>query len=75
MTCLEKLKIDHPKWDNKEVGAVIEDSCPWHYGYMAPPENCNNSMGYPCLSCWMRDLLIFNYFTASSSVLRSVMPR
>lgn len=56
MTCLEKLKIDHPKWDNKEVGAVIEDSCPWHYGYMPPPENCNSSMGYPCLTCWMREI-------------------
>ena len=56
MTCLDKLKLDHPKMTDSAISAMIDNSCPWHYGYMAPPENCQNSMAYPCILCWNREI-------------------
>lgn len=50
MTCLEKLKIEHP--DKYEDATLY---CPSFYGYLDDPSCCGDD-GWSCANCWNRDI-------------------
>jgi hypothetical protein len=55
MTAKEKLKLDHPDWDDEYIAAVIWHDCPDEHGYLECPENCSN--GFNCGdACWDREI-------------------
>ena len=56
MTCKEKLKLDHPHWNQDDIDAVMQDSCPYAYGYLGAPDYCNNLSCDICKRCWDRDI-------------------
>ena len=52
MTCREKLKIEHPDWDEYEIEYFLRDDCPSMYGYLPDP-NCQD---ISCHKCWDREI-------------------
>jgi hypothetical protein len=53
MTCKEKLKLDHPDWNDENIEHVIEwGDCPEHYGYAPYREVCDGR----CYECWDREI-------------------
>lgn len=56
MTCIDKLRLDHPEWVLGMVLDHVGNHCPSNY--LTDPEYCNPH-GEPtcaCLDCWMRDI-------------------
>lgn len=50
MTCKEKLKMDHPEWDDYKLGVAIGSSCPSEFGYPEDAGLCAG--GNSCVDCW-----------------------
>ena len=62
MTFLEKLKKEHPDWDDYRVVATARNTCPWNFGY-EPSESADaKSMCLreyttnKCIDCWSREI-------------------
>lgn len=55
MTYLEKLKQDHPNWDDEEIRRYIEDECPQPY---KSPAGCPDGLKplIDCKECWNREI-------------------
>jgi hypothetical protein len=54
MTCLEKLKKDHPDWDEFDIMDVYSEKCPSNFGYLPDPSNCFEDI--VCKECWKREI-------------------
>lgn len=50
MTCAEKLKVDHPEWDDNELTLRIYQDCPYDFGYHTSV-NCD-AYDHKCTGCW-----------------------
>ena len=56
MTCKEKLIQDHPYYDKWDVDDIIENYCPYHYGYLSRQtdiEPCDED----CEACWNQEII------------------
>lgn len=51
MTCLEKLKLEHPE----NVNSDFLQRCPNDYGYMSSPDYCGDDSS-SCERCWNREI-------------------
>jgi hypothetical protein len=68
MTCLEKLKLEHPdKPDYNRPGGLA--GCPSHYGYLPDPEDCMCEID--CVECWNREIPEFNAEVNKNSIKQS----
>lgn len=56
MTCKEKLKLDHPEWDELRIRLEIECNCPESHGYLADPDHCDAMADGECEKCWDREI-------------------
>lgn len=57
MTCLEKLKQDHPDWCEDAIRDRIETECPDTFGYLESPSGCYICGGdILCEECWNREI-------------------
>jgi NTP pyrophosphatase (non-canonical NTP hydrolase) len=62
MTYLEKLKKEHPDWDDYTVLATARNTCPWNFGYetqYSPTSQYMCEREYTvnkCIDCWRRDI-------------------
>lgn len=59
MTCLEKLKKEHPGWHECQFLQVINDGCPSGYGYLDDPKDDSGMPAcryYDCKDCWNREI-------------------
>lgn len=54
MTAREKLKVDHPDWTEKDIDRVVDEDCPYHYGYLPELKECTSAMS--CAECWDREI-------------------
>lgn len=48
MKYIDKLRQDHPEWDEFTIGYKVADCCPEELGY---PEDCDNN----CKECWYKE--------------------
>ena len=55
MTCKEKLKLDHPEWDDRRVADEVAKFCPRTHGYMDKPDWCSPET-VVCIECWNREM-------------------
>ena len=55
MTCLEKLKQDHPDFTADKISEIVEDECPSDYGIMKDPDNFSLCSDH-CDECWNREI-------------------
>ena len=57
MTCLEKLKEEHPHWTAEDIRRVSIRDCPHSYGIMGDPIWCLEEDGTDrCKRCWEREV-------------------
>lgn len=62
MTYLEKLKKEHPDWDDYTVLASARNTCPWNFGYEEPDSSTSKAMCAreytinKCIDCWQRQI-------------------
>lgn len=58
MTCLEKLKQDHPNWTDDDIAQIADISCPNDDWGMAVPDpvNCAGGDCGECAECWNREI-------------------
>ena len=55
MTCLEKLKKDHPELSKETIDDIIKYECPHEYCDVDTPPYCNAGVDpYVCIDCWNR---------------------
>lgn len=55
MTCKEKLRTDHPDWDEYTIGLTVGSSCPGEFGYPEDPAyDCSGKDA--CIKCWDREI-------------------
>lgn len=54
MTCLEKLKKDHPDWNEHELEGARVDECPSDFGYLEDDDYPCEELG--CEICWNREI-------------------
>jgi hypothetical protein len=54
MTCVEKLKQDHPGWTDEDISVFLEDNCPNCANIMDAPDYCNPYV--TCGQCWNREI-------------------
>lgn len=50
MTFKDKLRGDHPDWDEYQIDKVMDEDCPKHYGYVRDCIWCD------CDECWDRKM-------------------
>ena len=56
MTAIEKLRQDHPDWDEAQIDHNIRAFCPSHYfPHLEQPEMCGDR-SYDCFMCWDREV-------------------
>ena len=53
MTCLDRLKQDHPEDIYKDS---LISRCPSDYGYMEDPYECGMDALFRCEDCWNREM-------------------
>lgn len=54
MTCIEHLRLKHPKWTEDQLHDYTRSYCPWEVGIDYPPEKvCRDSR---CSACWYTDI-------------------
>lgn len=51
MTCVEKLRQDHPEMDEFDIGYLVGQNCPNEHGY-PEPHDCD----FDCKNCWDREI-------------------
>ena len=57
MTCLEKLKSEHPSWDEKTLYEYTLRMCPSYLDWLEDPKDCRNGMSNrQCTECWNRKM-------------------
>lgn len=56
MTAREKLKLDHPDWDDKEIAWWIDVYCPNEYGLEYPVGDFDCADIDACDRCWDREI-------------------
>ena len=58
MTCREKLKSEHPDWDDERVTTEIRShGCPHYYKYLDMPSWCTcGASDRDCDKCWDREI-------------------
>lgn len=56
MTCREKLKLEHPHWDDAEVRYYIRYYCPHGFKYAEMPDWCVGLDEAKCTECWDREI-------------------
>lgn len=62
MNFLEKLKQDHPDWDDDSLLATARNTCPWNFGYeradsVAAKDFCGRDYySDKCIDCWKRQI-------------------
>lgn len=68
MTCLEKLKKDHPDYDEATIETIVADQCPDELGYdIETPEFCDPFTD-ACKRCWERE---YQACTSNTDILDS----
>ena len=55
MTALEKLKLEHPNFDDERIDREIKYNCPHSYNYLNIPSYCVG-MSTRCKDCWNREI-------------------
>lgn len=55
MTCLERLKQEHPDYPKEQIDDIVRFYCPSDYGYLDNfgSDRCDGS-SYVCIDCWNR---------------------
>ena len=57
MTCYEKLKSEHPDWDEKTLYEYTLRMCPSYLDWLEDPKDCYNGIAdYQCSECWNREM-------------------
>lgn len=57
MTCYEKLKSEHPDWDEKTLYEYTQRICPSYLDWLEDPADCRNGMSNrQCADCWNRKM-------------------
>lgn len=57
MTCLEKLKSEHPDWDEQTVHEYTLRNCPSYLRLLPDPGWCTYTLFFnTCTSCWNREM-------------------
>lgn len=57
MTCLEKLKSEHPDWDGQTLYEYTLRNCPIYLGYLPDPDWCTYTLfANRCTDCWNREM-------------------
>lgn len=57
MTALEKLRRDHPDFDEAVINAIVDSRCPDDYAYLDVPDNCSIGVDeISCRACWNREI-------------------
>ena len=57
MTCLEKLRTDHPGMGEESARFIIDNKCPHDYGYLPESAWCRISDNEDdCEQCWNREI-------------------
>ena len=57
MTCIEKLMKDHPDFDKEKIDEVVDQGCPYDYGYAGRPDYCGKGIdSRTCERCWDREV-------------------
>lgn len=54
MTCIDKMRLDHPDWSVTTILDHISTDCP--NKYLIDPEYCPEESGCACIDCWMREV-------------------
>ena len=56
-TCLEKLKSEHPDWDEQTIHEYILRNCPSYLRLLPDPGWCTYTLFFnTCISCWNREM-------------------
>ena len=57
MTALEKLRQDHPDWDEDRIAWNVEQQCPDDFKYVCEGTYmCDNESESGCKLCWNREI-------------------
>lgn len=74
MTCVEKLRKDHPEMNEFDIGYTVGNKCPSEFGYPEDP-TCN----IDCSDCWKREIpesaaegLIEGFNTSNPEIVQAV---
>ena len=71
MTYIDKLRADHPDWNEGKIHWEVIQSCPGDFGY---PEDCDDN----CNACWLKeypeDLVKKDQYAAMGLIVDDIVP-
>lgn len=57
MTCFEKIKSEHPEWDEKTLYEYTRRNCPSYLKLLPDPKWCTYTLFMNrCTDCWNREM-------------------
>lgn len=57
MTCFEKLRSEHPDWDENTLYEYTLRNCPSYLKLLPDPSDCTyGTTDYHCTACWNREM-------------------